>query len=347
QISMEDAKLLPALFGEVDIIKTLQLKPGVSSGGEGTSGLSVRGGTGDQNLFLLDEATVYNPQHLFGFFSTFNSDAVKNVDLYKGGFPAQYGGRLSSVVDVKLRDGNRKKFEGAGGLGLIASRLTLEGPIVKDKGSFIISGRRTYVDIFTSAINKRNEGNEDANLIPAYFFYDLNGKINYDLGEKDKVFVSGYFGKDKFGFSDDDFNFDFNWGNIALTTRWNHVYNSKLFSNTTLTFSDYNYNIKNRLGDFATFELGSGIRDYTGKIDYFYSPDNKHNIKFGASTTYHEFEVGRLSFNDDDNTFNFQAGQDFDAWAFGGYISDDFEVNEDLKINYGLRVSAFYNDKFY
>ncbi len=348
QISMEDAKLLPALFGEVDIIKTLQLKPGVSSGGEGTSGLSVRGGTGDQNLFLLDEATVYNPQHLFGFFSTFNSDAVKNVELYKGGFPAQYGGRLSSVVDVKLRDGNRKKFAGSGGLGLIASRLTLEGPIARNqKGSFIVSGRRTYVDLFTSAANKRNEDNPDFNQIPAYFFYDLNGKINYDLGKKDKIFVSGYFGKDKFGFRDDDFNFDFNWGNIALTARWNHVYNSKLFSNTTLTFSDYEYQIKNRIGEFATFELGSGIRDYTGKIDYFYSPDNKHNIKFGGNITYHQFEVGRLSFNDDDNTFNFQAGQDFDAWAFAGYIADDWEVTDDLKVNYGLRLSAFYNDKFY
>ncbi len=347
QITIEDAKMIPALFGEVDIIKTLQLKPGITTGGEGTSGLNVRGGTTDQNLFLLDEATVYNPQHLFGFFSTFNSDAVKNVELYKGGFPAQYGGRLSSVVDVKMREGNKKKFSGSGGLGIIASRLTLEGPIVKEKGSFIVSGRRTYVDLILRQVNKANSDDPDFTQLPEYYFHDLNGKINYQLSKKDKLFISAYYGRDAFVFKDDDFDFLFKWGNIAATARWNHIYNSKLFSNTTLTYSDYNYNISNRLTNFATFELGSGIKDFTGKIDYFYSPDNRHNIRFGANITYHTFDVGRLSFEDDEETFSFQSGQGFDAFAMAAYIADDFEINEDLKINYGVRLSSFNNDKFY
>ena len=197
QISAKTSKVLPALFGEVDIIKTLQLKAGVSSGSEGSTGLYVRGGAGDQNLIMLDEATVYNANHLFGFFSTFNSDAIKYVRLFKGGFPAQYGGRLSSVIDVRMKDGNNKKLSGSGGIGLITSRLTLEGPIGENT-SFVVSGRRTYVDLITNAINKSQEDKPDFNKIPGYNFYDLNAKINTKLGEKDRIYLSGYFGKDQF-----------------------------------------------------------------------------------------------------------------------------------------------------
>jgi len=342
RISMKEAKVLPALFGEVDIIKTLQLKPGVSSGGEGTSGLIVRGGGPDQNLIVLDEAIVYNPSHLFGFFSTFNSDAVKDVQLYKGGFPAQYGGRLSSVIDVKLREGNRKKFAATGGLGLISSRLTLEGPTVKDKGSFIVSGRRTYADIFTRAVNNANEDNPDFVRIPDYFFYDLNAKVNYDLGERDRIFLSGYFGRDAFLFDDGNFNFKFDWGNITTTARWNHIYNPRLFSNMTFTFSDYDYLISNSFDAFE-FEVGSGIRDYNAKIDFYAEPDSRNSIKFGADWTWHEFNVGRLQFEQDGEDL-FNSSTAFTGWEANAYVSDDLEISKKLKLNFGVRLSSFYSD---
>ncbi len=344
RISMKEAKALPAFFGEVDIIKTLQLKPGVNNGGEGTSGLVVRGGGPDQNLIILDEAIVYNPSHLFGFFSTFNSDAVKDVQLYKGGFPSQYGGRLSSVIDVKLKEGNRKKFSGAGGLGLIASRLTLEGPTVKDKGSFIFSGRRTYADIITRAVNRANEDNPDYTKIPDYFFYDLNTKFNYDIGENDRIFLSGYFGRDAFLFNDEDFDFKFDWGNITTTARWNHIYNPRLFSNMTFTFSDYDYIIRNQFDAFS-FEVGSGIRDYNLKIDFYNEPTNKHSLKFGADWAHHSFNVGRLRAEqegEDDPIF--QQDTNFQGWEANAYVSDDYEINKRLKLNGGLRLSSFYSD---
>ncbi|HNM24279.1 MAG TPA: TonB-dependent receptor, partial [Saprospiraceae bacterium] len=219
-ISTREAKALPALFGEVDVIKILQLKPGITPGSEGTTGLFVRGGNSDQNLIVLDEAVVYNANHLFGFFSTFNSDAVKDLKVYKGGFPAQYGGRLSSVIDVRMKEGNNQKFSGSGGLGLIASRLTLEGPIQKDKSSFIVSGRRTYADLITRAVNRANEDNPDYNKIPDYYFYDLNTKVNFTLSPKDRLYLSGYFGRDVFKFKDENFDFLFDWGNATGTARW-------------------------------------------------------------------------------------------------------------------------------
>lgn len=346
-LTTKDAKKLPALFGEVDIIKTLQLKPGVQSGGEGTSGLFVRGGGADQNLFILDEATVYNASHLFGFFSTFNSDAVKDVELYKGGFPSNYGGRLSSVIDVRLRDGNRKKFAGSGGLGLIASRLTLEGPIVKDKGSFIVAGRRTYVDIFTKQINKANADKPNSNPIPDYYFYDFNAKLNYDIGEKDRVYLSGYFGRDYFKFGNGDFGFNFNWGNATTTARWNHVFTPKLFMNTTFTYSDYDYTISNEFNQFS-FELGSGIKDRAGKVDFSYNPNNEHFIQFGAAATYHTFVVGRVQAGSQDSSIAFNAGQTFDAWDMAVYVADEWTVNDKIKLDFGLRLSGFLNDgQFY
>lgn len=342
-ISTKETKLIPVLMGESDILKTVQLKPGIPSGSEGTTGLFVRGGSSDQNLIVLDEAIVYNANHLFGFFSTFNTDAVKDLKIYKGGFPAQYGGRLSSVIDVKLKEGNNKKFSGSGGLGLISSKLTLEGPIQKGKSSFIVSGRRTYIDLITNQVNKANEGKEGATLIPAYYFYDLNTKINFKLGDKDKIYFSGYFGRDVFGFDSDFFDFDFNWGNVTGTARWNHIFNSKLFVNTTFTYSDYQYNITNKVTGFS-FNVGSAITDVNVKSDFYYALNNKHTLRFGGGLTFHTFGVGRLKAGSDDGKINFEAGTDYDATEGGLYVSDDWELSNSTKINAGLRLSGFYND---
>ncbi|RMG26849.1 MAG: TonB-dependent receptor [Bacteroidetes bacterium] len=348
RISMGEAKMLPALFGEVDIIKSLQLKPGVSAGSEGSSGIFVRGGGPDQNLVLLDGSTVYNPSHLFGFFSTFNSDAVKDVKLHKGGFPAEYGGRLSSVIDVKMNEGNKKKFAATGGLGLIASRLTLEGPLKKDKASFMLSGRRTYVDIFTRLINKANEDNPDFDLIPDYFFYDLNAKTNYELGENDQLFLSGYLGRDQFNFDDGQFNFQFFWGNSNVNFRWNHIFGPRMFMNTTTSFSDYRYEIANRF-DVFSFRLGSQIRDYSLRADVAYLPNNRHSIRFGAQGIYHRFIVGRLQGGAaDDTTFSFSGGSTFYASELGAYLSDDIELNKRTRVHLGLRWSGFnHKNTFY
>lgn len=346
-ISTKEAKLIPVMMGESDILKTVQLKPGIPSGSEGTTGLFVRGGGSDQNLIVLDEATVYNANHLFGFFSTFNTDAVKDLKIYKGGFPAQYGGRLSSVIDVKLKEGNNKKFSGSGGLGLISSRLTLEGPIKKGESSFMVSGRRTYIDLLTSQVNKANENKADYNPIPAYYFYDLNTKINFKLSDKDRLFLSGYFGRDVFGFNSDFFDFNFNWGNATGTARWNHVFNPKLFANTTFTYSNYEYNIENKITGF-TFDLGSQIRDANIKSDFYYAINNAHTLRYGGNFTYHQFEVGRLKAGSDDGEINFNSGTQHNANEGGIYLSDDWIINNKFKLNTGLRLSGFSNEgKFY
>ncbi len=341
-ISSREIKALPALFGETDIIKILQLKPGFTPGSEGTTGLFVRGGNNDQNLIVLDEAVVYNANHLFGFFSTFNSDAVKDLKVYKGGFPAQYGGRLSSVIDVRMKEGNNQKFSGSGGLGIISSRLTLEGPIEKDKSSFIVSGRRTYADIITRQINKANAGKEDYNPIPDYYFYDLNTKVNFTLSPKDRLFLSGYFGRDVFGFKNETFDFRFDWGNTTGTARWNHVFSPKLFANTTFTYSDYRYNIENILQGFS-FKLGSNVKDANTKVDFYYQPSNRHTVRFGANATYHDFIVGRLKAGSDDGRVNFEAGQNFNGMEYGVYVADEWVATDRLKLNYGARVSAWSN----
>ena len=342
-ITTRDAKLLPALLGEVDIIKTIQLKPGISSGSEGSSGLIVRGGSTDQNLIVLDDALVYNANHLFGFFSTFNADAVKDVKIYKGGFPAQYGGRLSSVIDVKLKEGNRNQFQGSGGLGIISSRLTLEGPIVNDRSSFMVSGRRTYVDLITNRINKSNEENQDFSPIPAYSFYDLNTKINFQLGEKDHIYLSGYFGRDVFNFKDDNFDFNFNWGNSTGTVRWNHQFTNKLFSNTTFTFSDYQYNIANVLTGFS-FRLGSDIRDISLKTDFYYAVKNGQILRAGLHLINHKFTVGRLKAGSDDGAVSFSAGHELRGQELAAYISNEQDISNRFKISTGLRFSGFLND---
>lgn len=339
-ISTKEAKALPALFGETDLLKIIQLKPGVASGTEGTTGIFVRGGANDQNLIVLDEAVVYNPNHLFGFFSTFNPDAVKDLKIWKGGFPAQYGGRLSSVIDVRMKEGNSKDYDVAGGIGLISSRLTIEGPIKKDKSSFVVSGRRTYADLITAQINKANEGNENFNPIPDYYFYDLNTKMNFQLGPKDRLFLSGYFGRDVFTFKNEDFNFLFDWGNTTGTARWNHTYGPKLFSNTTFTYSDYSYRIRNVLEGFS-FRLGSNIVDANLKQDFYYQPNNKHTIRFGGNGTWHNFKVARLKAGSDDGSVNFESGEDFTGTEVGAFISDDWAITDRVKVNLGGRFSGW------
>ena len=239
-------------MGEKDVLKTIQLLPGIKSAGEGSSGFFVRGGAADQNLILLDEAPVYNASHLLGFFSTFNSDAIKDMIVYKGGMPAQYGGRLSSVLDIKMNDGNNQNYNVSGGIGLISAKLNIEGPIVKDKSSFLITARRTYADVFLklspdSTINQNT-----------LYFYDLNAKLNYNLGEKDRLYLSGYFGQDKLGVGK---TFGLSWGNATGTLRWNHIFSSKLFSNTSLIFSNYDYKISIRSGS-NDFDIFSQIRDW-------------------------------------------------------------------------------------
>jgi hypothetical protein len=344
KITSKEARQLPALFGEVDILKTLQLKPGVNSGSEGTSGLYVRGGGNDQNLVLLDESIVYNASHLFGFFSTFNSDAVKEIQLYKGGFPAQYGGRLSSVVDVKMNDGNRKTTTATGGVGLITSRLTVETPIQKNKSSLIISGRRTYIDVFTRQINNANADKPDATIIPDYYFYDLNAKLNFDLTPKDKLFVSGYFGRDKFDYKDASVKFNFDWGNATGTARWNHIFGNKLFVNTSIIYSKYNYVIASGISNFK-FQLGSLIRDANAKTDFYYQPNANHSIKFGAAAIRHRFDVGKIKFDSGQSDIaSFEGGETLYGTEGGIYASDDWKITPKITLNSGLRLSGFVGD---
>lgn len=329
KLDPKSVQSVPVLFGERDIIKIFQMTPGVKSAGEGNSGFYVRGGSADQNLILLDEAPVYNASHLLGFFSVFNSDALKDVTLYKGGMPAEYGGRASSVMDIKMKDGNSKKFGASGGIGLISSRLTLEAPIVKDKGSFMISARRTYADVFLKA--SRDEDIRNTSL----YFYDLNLKSNYQINEKNRIYLSGYFGRDNFGFGDE---FGFDWGNATGTIRWNHIANEKLFSNTSVIFSRYSYKFGFSAGG-SDVKFSSSIRDINLKQDFSLFPNPNHKIKFGVNAIYHNFVPGEIEsslegFNDTKLTERY-------ALEGGVYIQDDFDINEKWSIQYGLRYSIF------
>ena len=285
-LNIDKIKTIPAFMGEVDVLKTIQFLPGVQSGGEGNTGFYVRGGGPDQNLILLDEATVYNASHLFGFFSVFNADAIKNVSLTKGGMPANYGGRLASVLDITMKDGNYKSFQADGGIGLIASRLTLQGPIKEDTASFILSGRRTYIDVLTRPLIPDTSSFNGS----GYFFYDLTAKLNWRLSDKDRLFLSGYFGRDVFTFNNSDLDFTFNvpWGNATASLRWNHLFNDRLFVNTSAVFTDYNFAFEGGSSGF-TFRLSSGIRDGNLKQDFTYYPNSLHNIKFGWNYTLHRF----------------------------------------------------------
>ncbi len=338
ELDIEQIKKLPAFMGEVDVIKTIQLLPGVSSVSEGGQGFYVRGGGPDQNLVLLDEGVVYNAAHLFGFFSVFNSDAVKSVNLIKGGMPANYGGRLSSVLEVNMNEGNNKRFGVKGGLGIISSRLTVEGPLKKDKGSFIVSGRRTYIDVLAKAFIPDSSPFAGS----GYYFYDLNAKLNYKLGEKDRIFLSGYYGKDVFTFADRDggFSADMPWGNGIAAFRWNHVFNSKIFMNVTSTFSDYKFKFGSKQDEFK-IEFLSGIQDFGTKVDFSYYPNTKHRIKWGVNYVYHIFTPSSVSASQDTVVFNTGNAQKLFSHEEAIYLMDEFDLNDRFRINAGLRYTLF------
>lgn len=330
KLTPKEVEAVPVIFGEKDIIKMVQLLPGVKTSGEGGSGFSVRGGGLDQNLILLDEAPVYNASHLLGFFSVFNSDAIKDVTLYKGGMPAEYGGRASSVMDVIMKDGNSKRFGASGGIGLISSKLTLEAPIVKDKGSFIVSGRRTYADVFLKL-----SSNEDLNNT-ALYFYDLNLKANYQITDRDRIFISGYFGRDNFGFADE---FGFNWGNATGTFRWNHIFNDRLFGNTSVIYSDYDYEFNIGAGD-ELFALSSGIKDWNLKQDFTYFLNSDNTIKFGGNVIRHNFVPGQISSGQESSFTADDIEQQF-AIEGAAYIQNEQKVGNRWSFAYGLRYSIF------
>jgi hypothetical protein len=339
-LPVEISKSLPALFGEVDILKTLQLLPGIMASGEGNSGFYVRGGGPDQNLVLLDDAVVYNTGHLFGFFSVFNSDAIKNTTVVKGGMPADYGGRISSVVDVQMKEGNMKRWNVEGGLGLISSRLTVQGPIKKDRCSFIVSGRRTYIDLLMKPILKNISNGDFAGN--SYYFYDINAKINYRISDKDRLYLSGYFGRDVFKFKDPSgvFSLDFPWGNSTATLRWNHLFNDKLFLNTMFIYNDFGFKAITGFEDIK-FNLNSKVREASAKMDFDYSPIVGHMMKFGMQYNFHVFTpyVATGSAGGVDFTTTNQANKY--AHETSVYFLDDFDATKWLKINIGLRGSLF------
>lgn len=329
KLNMESIKNVPVLFGEKDILKTIQLLPGIKSAGEGNSGFYVRGGSSDQNLILLDEANVYNASHLLGFFSTFNSDAIKDVSVYKGGMPSQYGGRLASVVDIRMNEGNRNRFTAEGGVGLIASRLKLEGPINKGRGSFMVSGRRTYADLFLKL-------SSDTTLKSSQlYFYDLNAKANYRINDKNIIYMSGYFGQDVLGLKG---TFSLDWGNTTATVRWNHIFNEKIFSNTTLIYSDYNYAIEN-FDNRSDFKVTSIIRDWNLKQDYQYFASNRHTLRFGLNGNHHRIRPGSIS-SSSTSSINDREIEKRNGIELAAYISDEWKL-QNFNLVYGLRLSSF------
>jgi hypothetical protein len=338
-LDMELVRSLPAFMGEVDVLKSIQLLPGVQSAGEGNSGYYVRGGGPDQNLVLLDEAVVYNASHLFGFFSVFNADAINNVELYKGGMPAQYGGRLASVLDISMKDGNKKEFHGQGGLGFIASRLTLEGPIKKDTSSFIISARRTFVDLFLQRPFITEESEIYGN---SYYFYDVNAKVNYMLSERDRVYLSGYLGRDVFKFDSRETGFKVKipWGNATASARWDHIFADKLFMNTTLVFSDYQFNFEAEQQQFD-FRLFSGVRDWNAKVDLNWFPSIVHNVKFGANYTYHTFTPSNVSARSGETEFDLGEIVKLYAHDAAVYFNDEWTISDKLTVSGGLRFTYF------
>lgn len=364
-VSVKQIKNIPALLGEVDVLKAIQLLPGVQSGGEGSSGFYVRGGGPDQNLILLDGVPVYNASHLFGFFSVFNADAIKNVRLTKGGFPARFGGRLSSVLEIDMKEGNMKKIEGEGSIGIVASKLTLQGPIIKDKTSFIVSGRRTYIDLLAQPLIKSMS---DGDTGFGYYFYDLNAKLNHKFSEKDRLYLSAYTGNDRFYINEsytqgdytDRMDMGLNWGNVTSALRWNHLFNNKLFSNTTLTYSKYQFNTSMEMTEQYTggdsemrFGYFSGIEDYGAKIDFDYLPNPNHYIRFGANYTYHTFSPGAMDLYERiDTNISIDTSFNFSETLYANesflYVEDDIKINDQLKVNVGLHAGGFYvKDKLY
>ena len=344
-IPVKQIRDIPSILGEKDVFRVLQLMPGVRGASEASSGLYVRGGGSDQNLVILDDAPVYNAMHLFGFFSVFNGDAIKSIKMYKGGFAARYGGRLSSVIDMSLKDGNKQEFGGEGSIGLLSSRLLLEGPISKNKSSFMISGRRSYVDILAAPIMAISyEGYR-----MGYYFYDLNAKINYEISDKDKLFLSGYFGRDKF-FVDINDEYTSNesklfWQNATATLRWNHQYTNKLFCNTSAIFSNYNFkvgmDIKNKIEkSFTKLDYASGIRDLGIKVDFSWIPKSEHYFRFGALVTNHLFTPSAVTY--DNNNFGINTRvKALNSIETALYMEDEWRATARLKINAGLRFGNF------
>jgi len=336
-VNIETIKSLPALFGEVDILKAIQLLPGIQSSGEGNSGFYVRGGGPDQNLILLDNATVYNASHLFGFFSVFNADAISNVDIYKGSMPARYGGRISSVLDIGLREGNMREHKLTGGIGLISSRLTAEGPLEKDRSSYIISGRRTYIDVLTKPFvdNTPAAGS-------GYHFYDLNMKVNHRISDKDQIFMSGYFGRDVFSYASTESNISSSiaWGNATGSVRWNHLFNDKLSLNTSAIYSNYECELSIGQED-ATFGFDTGIEDWGTKTQLSYYPNSRHKIKTGLDYVFHEFRPVSYFARQGDTPYDLGSSSDTYSHETAIYLEDEFEVNEALLIHAGIRYSDF------
>ncbi len=337
QLDMAEIKKIPAFMGEVDILKTIQLLPGVKNAGDGNTGFYVRGGGPDQNLILLDEAPIYNASHLLGFFSVFNGDAIKSVTLYKGGMPAQYGGRLSSVLDISMKDGNNQKFEVEGGIGVISSRLTIQGPIIKNKASFIVSARRTYVDILAAPLIDKSDFKGTR-----YFFYDLNAKINYSINPKNRIFLSGYFGRDRFSFTskEDNFSTKIPWGNASACLRWNHIYNSKLFANLSASFTNYDFSFGALQDDFEA-TIKSSISDYSVKYDVNYFPNSRHSIKTGVHYIYHIFSPTSVSAKQGSTVFDLGKKIQLFSHEVAAYVSDDWDITQNIKLNAGLRFGTF------
>jgi CarboxypepD_reg-like domain/TonB-dependent Receptor Plug Domain len=335
-VPLKAIKNLPVLFGERDILKIIQLLPGVHGGQEGTTGFYVRGGNADQNLVQLDEATVYNPNHLFGLFSTFNVNAINNVRLIKGGFPAEFGGRLSSILDITMKEGNKTKYQIEGGVGLLSDNLTIQGPIKKDKSSFIVSARRSHINLFLKPITSTSN---------SYKFYDVNAKMNYELGEKDHLYISFFKGNDKANYTEaNSLNYDIDFGNTTGTLRWNHLFGSKIFSNTSVIYNDYHLALATSQNNYYSL-LYTGIRDFTAKTDFTISPNTKHKIKVGFTFTNHQLAPAsfssriprrgnRLTLNRDSINKRYSNEMAF-------YVGDEFDISQMLSVNYGLRVPIF------
>lgn len=335
-LDVESIKRLPALLGEIDALKALQLLPGVSSATEGTAGLYVRGGGPDQNLVLLDEAVVYNTGHLLGFFSVFNSDAIRNTKLIKGSMPAEYGSRISSVIDVQMKEGNDENYSIEGGIGLISSRITAQGPVQKNKSSFIVSARRTYaLDLAQPFINQTSFAGTN------YYFYDLNTKINFRISEKDRLYLSGYFGRDVFKFNSGDraFSVELPYGNATSTLRWNRIIKENLFANVSFIYNDYNFQLKGGQEEFQV-RLNSGVKDFSFKTDFDFYPNPTHHVKYGLRHTYHQLTPNIVNATNGEVDFVSNLKKKY-AHEAEIYVSDDWKFNSGLSLNYGIRLSAF------
>ena len=326
KLAISTIKKMPAILGEVDIIKSILTLPGVTNAGEGQSGFNVRGGAADQNLILLDEATIYNSSHLFGFFSVFNADAIKDLKLYKGGIPARYGGRVASVLDIYQKEGNSNNFNLSGGIGLISSRLLAEGPIVKDKASFLVAGRSSYAHLFLKLTDNKNSA----------YFYDLNTKLSYNINDNNSLYFSGYFGRDVFSLNNSFVN---TYGNSVLNLRWNHLFSDKLFSNASLIYSDYYYGLKL---DFIGFNWDSGIKNYNFKYDFKYYLNDKTKLNFGLNTVYYDFNPGKIEPTDSSSGINPDQLDKKYAFEPAVYIDIEQTLSEKISVNFGLRYSSFY-----